>query len=339
MSKKRGTWICALMITLTLYLGLFPDMSFGRSSRWWQNCVNGKAANCTVSLQGFPTPFDLDLRGGGNALQIAETMNSATFDWFGNSLYQNHPQLGPLFATLSETTPSIGTLTSNDLNGDPFFPAEAVNDLYFELYIQAMDLHVFTKEPLHLVATANNFFETDTVFSLEDTVTIYKQNDTTGLPDVEIGEFHAGSEVTAFPSRDISVERRQLSFDDYGGVTAEWDVQNLSGTPMDVYWTINKTSGVHILSAASGINSLGTVTPLSISVSADVVDRDKLQELVLNVSKTSGPLSYGYDVVIISPSTGINTSWLVISGFLITAMGLAIIGKVLKKKPSYSIRG
>ncbi len=264
-------------------------------SRAWQNCKNGKAANCyaNFTLMGM---MEFDLRGGGDAFRLDDSPAESSYLWFGNSLYQNHPVLGRVFVTLSEVEgrESFGTVTSHAPTGVPFFPADVVNDLYLELSLPDVPggMNCYTVDPLHLTATISNFFEEDVVFTLEQDVTIYMIAEP---EDVPVGEFLAGSLVTAFPARDISVEQSEYTVEG-SNISAVWAVETIAGD-CDVFWSVNATDGVDILSDASGFASLSPGVPMEIEVHASATDWSPPAEIVLNVSRISGPLSYGVGVV------------------------------------------
>lgn len=198
-----------------------------RDSQGLVVCGGARAGGgCQARIHQSEHQVEFSVRGSAYGEATAESTGELRAEWFSTELYGEIPEIGPVIFRYRKDRPSSVVISSKQEGSDPFFPARAVQTLFYEVEVQNADGStrlLRNEEPMLLVADIDAIPPNGTRFKTEDDVVFVDPSD----PATPVFTMLAGSpgEVDdpgglAIRLLDDTVESTQAGFSGEFEVTA-----------------------------------------------------------------------------------------------------------------------
>lgn len=141
----------------------------------------GGGCSARIHQSGNVVPFSV--RGSAYGEAVAEATGELRAEWFSTELYGEIPEIGPVIFRYRKDRPSSVVISSKQEGSDPFFPARAVQTLFYEVEVQSPDGSTArllrNEEPMKLVADIDDIPPNGTQFESEEDAAFVDASDPT----------------------------------------------------------------------------------------------------------------------------------------------------------------
>ncbi len=153
-----------------------------RDNRGVVVCGGARAGGgCQARIHPSENLVDFSVRGSAYGEATAESTGELRAEWFSTELYGDIPEIGQVIFRYRKDRPSSVVISSKQAGSDPFFPARAVQTLFYEVEVQSADGSTSrllrNEEPMLLVADIDAIPPNGARFETEDDVVFVDASD------------------------------------------------------------------------------------------------------------------------------------------------------------------